>query len=192
VGETPWVGQLPPGKHQLWLGRSGYTDLEREIELPAAHASELTLSLVLATPSSFATAPAANAPPARPFLVPIVPQTGSSARDGASALRPWAWLTLGVGAGALIAAGGFELARRSSEDDARSAGSQLAYADALETMQSRRTTARILAGIGAVAVSGGGVLLLVSRPRSAQRATWATSLVCAPESCLGKAEVALP
>src|SRR6185436_8714118 len=91
--------------------------------------------------------------PRWPLQPAAPPEPGAS--SGGAKLKPWAWATLGVGAGALLAAGGFELARRASERDARGADSQIEFSHALDTMHSRQTAARVFAGVGAAAVVSG-------------------------------------
>jgi hypothetical protein len=59
------------------------------------------------------------------------------------------------------AAGVFELSRRSAEQDARDARTQLAHQDRYASMESRQTTARVLAGVGGVGLVVGGTLLVL-------------------------------
>jgi hypothetical protein len=73
----------------------------------------------------------------------------------------WPWVTLGAGGAALGGALVFELLRRGAESDAESDDTQIGYQDALDTMESHQTTARILAGVGGALVITGGVLLAI-------------------------------
>jgi hypothetical protein len=65
----------------------------------------------------------------------------------------------GAGVAALGGAVTFELLRASAEDDAKSDPTQVGYEDKLDRMESRRTTARVLVGVGGALVVTGGVML---------------------------------
>ena len=68
---------------------------------------------------------------------------------------------MGAGVATLGGALTFELLRQSSERAAEDDPTQVGYHDHLETMKSRRTTARVLAGVGGALVVTGGVLLTI-------------------------------
>jgi hypothetical protein len=72
-------------------------------------------------------------------------------------------VSLGVGAVTLGGAFTFEMLRRSAEDEAKTEPTQLGFQSALDTMESRKTIARALLGVGGAAIVAGGVLLLVDR-----------------------------
>jgi hypothetical protein len=55
----------------------------------------------------------------------------------------------------------FEMLRRSSETDAEMEPTQVGFKNKLDEMEGRRTTARILAGVGGGLVLVGGALLIV-------------------------------
>ena len=53
----------------------------------------------------------------------------------------------------------FEQLRKKSEDDVKNEDTQLARHQAYDSMKNRQTAARVLAGVGGVAILAGGVLL---------------------------------
>jgi hypothetical protein len=75
-------------------------------------------------------------------------------------------VTLGAGGAALGAGLVFELMRRSSEEQAEGETTQIGYKEALDEMESRRTTARVLAGVGGALIVAGGTLLLIDLNRA--------------------------
>jgi hypothetical protein len=171
-GVTPFTGQLAPGKHSVTLSLKGYTDAQQALELDAAHAQDLKLSL----------SPAPEAPPDKS---PAGPADAATDR-GPSGPRfgVWPYVVIGAGAASMAGALGFELARRSAEDAAKQDSTQIGYQDKLETMQSRQTTARILAAAGGALLLTGGTLLvldLTSRPSSKPKA--ALGWACLPDGC---------
>ena len=157
VGVTPWTGDLFPGKHRVGFSLRGYTDQSLEVEL-AGHRSRdvsVTLAAESATPA-VAVAPAAGTS-APPDTAPPRDEAG----QGGSGFGIWPWVTLGAGGAALGGALVFELLRRGSESDAKAENTQIAYQDQLDQMESQKTTARILAGVGGALVITGGVLLAI-------------------------------
>jgi hypothetical protein len=92
-----------------------------------------------------------------------------------------------VGAGGAFLGGalGFELARRSEESDAGSAQTQIEVKEHLDAMDSRKTAARVLVGIGGALVVTGGVLLLFN-DRSEQPPAQ-VGFSCLPGGCLAAA-----
>lgn len=154
VGVTPVTLDVPPGKHHVTLMLRGYTDTERDIDVPAEHAQDVVLELAPA-PEVDHTAPAA-APVAAPAPAPSPP--ADAERHG---LGVWPYVTLGAGAAALAGALTFELLRNSSENAAKDATTQVEYKDHYDTMVSQRTTARVLVGVGGALVVTGGVLLAI-------------------------------
>ena len=154
---TPWTGDLLPGKHRVGLSLRGYTEQSLDVEL-AGHRSRdvsVTLAAESATPA-VAVAPAAGDDRARPTRL-----HRATNRRRASGLGIWPWVTLGAGGAALGGALVFELLRRGSESDAKAENTQIAYQEKLDQMESQKTTARILAGVGGALVITGGVLLAI-------------------------------
>jgi hypothetical protein len=86
----------------------------------------------------------------------------------------------------LGAAVGFEIMRRSAEDDARQANTQVEAKAAFDTMESHQMTSRILAGVGGAALLAGGILLVFDLSRSETESTAAQAAFaggCAPSGC---------
>jgi tetratricopeptide (TPR) repeat protein len=104
--------------------------------------------------------PARQAPATATSVAPIAPRPSAGAAvDETRSVRPPTWIALGVSAGALGAAFGFELARRSSAEEVESAGTQIEHQDRYAAAERNRDLARVLAGLGGAAALTGGVLL---------------------------------
>ena len=172
VGVTPWTGELSPGAHRVLLILRGYADGQREIELPADTPTEMTVRmtqlLTLAPPPGAGTALASAS------LSPSSTPAGKK-------LGVLPWVVLGTGAAALGGSLAFELLRRNAENKAEQERTQVGYQDLLETMQGRRTAARVLVGAGGALVLTGGVMLLLDRPGS--RHATSAGLLCIPGAC---------
>lgn len=149
VGVTPWTGEIAPGKHELELRQSGYAEAKGSFELPADHAIDFELQM-------------------KPGETKVADATGkNNASDKPDkdkgtekkGIGPMTWVAFGVGVGALGGAVVFEQLRKASEDDVKNEETQVARHDAYDSMKSKQTTARVLAGVGAVAILAGGVLL---------------------------------
>ena len=156
VGQTPWTGEIAPGRHIAVLKATGYPDVAKEFVLVTDRAMDLDIALSLAAAGSAAVVLAGNPPsPAQP--------PGGAAPPPATkrGVAPWTFAALGVGVAGLGGALGFELARRSAESSARSDPTQTGYQSALDTMASRATAARALVAVGAVATAAGGVFLVL-------------------------------
>lgn len=161
VGVTPWTGELPPGNHKVSLSLRGYADSERDISLAADHAQDVTFRLQPATEATPTPTPiaAAASPSSTPAPAPATPADVPPAEpEGVGVVT---YVVLGAGVATLGAAGVFEFLRRSAEDDAKNAKTQIEKSDALDTMDSRQTTARVLAGVGGALTIAGGVLLVL-------------------------------
>jgi hypothetical protein len=80
---------------------------------------------------------------------------------------------------------GFELARRSAENDAEHDDTQIGYKEKFDRQQSRQTTARVLAAVGgALAVTGGVLLVIQVTSRDAPTdGTSRIGLSCLPTGC---------
>jgi tetratricopeptide (TPR) repeat protein len=151
VGETPWTGEVKPGRHVAMLERSDYAQTTKDFVLGPERAVDLNIVLSRASGVKSQTG-------GRDVGSASGTEAAGGDRKGAK-VAPWTWAALGVGAVALGAAAGFELARRSAESDAETATTQLDHQSAFEDMESRQTTARILLAVGAAAEVAGGVLL---------------------------------
>lgn len=176
VGVTSWTGEIAPGTHNLLLEHDGYAAREQTFEVPADHAAEISVTLDVAEPVA---PPTGNAekPVATP---PAPPKVENHTPGGNSTFTTLGFIGIGAGGAALGGALVFEILRRSAESDAKSAHTQVGYADHLNTMQSRQTAARVLLGAGVALAVGGGAFLWLGRERRGTN----VGLACAPGGCL--------
>lgn len=149
VGVTPWTGEIAPGAHEAVLQLRGYKEAQQRFDLAADRASDVTVTLEVAPAET-----AAATPVTRDTPTPAAPAEGGG-------VGPATWILLGVGVAGLGTALGFELARKSAEDGAREAPTQVDAAEQLDTMEGRRTAARIFLGVGGAAFLAGGVMLAI-------------------------------
>lgn len=156
MGVTPWTGDLTPGAHHLELRLRGYADAEHEFELPAARAVDVRVALVQDAPS---------AAPVSPRPTPSQPVPDVTPPERSLSRKTWGFVALGAAGAAFGGALTFELLRRSAEQDARDEPEQIAFRDAVDRMESRRTAARIFAGAGAALAVTGGVLVAIDMLR---------------------------
>jgi tetratricopeptide (TPR) repeat protein len=184
-GPTPWTGELAPGNHELTLLKEGYPVAKRGIVLEAAHAAEVSVSLARSEESSAPATSAAAPPTASAGQEPSPTVVGDA--PAKHRFGPLPWITLGVGGAALLAAGGFELARAGAEDDARDAKTQIDYVDRYEAAHSNQTAARILLGVGGAFVVAGGVLVVLDLT-SGKSAPAAAVARCTSERCIASFE----
>jgi len=145
LGVTPLTVELPPGAHVAWLTARGYDDARREFQLAPTTPLDLTFQLIAGSSES------------SPMSSPTRPESNSHRRFG-----PVPWITIGVGAAALVSALGFELARQSAENDARHDQEQLAFEHHVDAMTARQTASRVFLGVGAVLGATGGALLVLN------------------------------
>jgi tetratricopeptide (TPR) repeat protein len=178
-GVTPCTFDLPPGKHHLFLSYRGYADHAREIELGASEPVDVSIALERAAGTDRA------APSPAPVAAAPAPATPAAPAPGTKApgrqLGIWPWVTAGAGAAALGGALTFELLRRSAEEDAESEPTQLGFQSAIDTMESRKNTARVLLGVGGALVATGVVLWLIDS--SGESPVGSVALSCSPERC---------
>jgi len=153
AGAAPITTELKPGAHHVRLELAGHRARDIDLVLDVRTPQDLVLeleALPVQTPKS-AGVPARSDTPAhdehleRPF-------------------GPAPWVVLGAGGVSLLGAFGFELGRRSAESAAER-GTQLDYPAHFDAMQSRQTTARVLAGVGGALLVTGGVLFVLNTPR---------------------------
>jgi|GEM_PF-357767 len=188
VGVTPFTGQLAPGAHKVVLSLRGYAESEQKLELPADRAQVLDVPLVpggsrVAAPAG--AAPGPSALPATTDTSPTSPTSLPAPRASGPKFGIWPWVGLGVGAAALGGSLGFELARRSAENDAERDDTQIGYKEKLDREHSRQTTARVLGAVGGALVVTGGVLLVIqltSHDTSADGPS-RVGLSCLPTGC---------
>lgn len=185
VGVTPWTGEIAPGKHELKLREDGYAEAKGEFELPADHAIDFQLEMKRGeTPVAGVGDGGKNTGSDKPDK-----DTGTKKKG----IGPVTWIAFGVGVAALGGAVVFEQLRKASEDDVKNEETQVARHDAYDSMKSKQTTARVLAGVGAAAILAGGVLLYFdlsggSSEKTAQRAPpprarTRAGVGCGPLSC---------
>jgi tetratricopeptide (TPR) repeat protein len=177
VGITPWTGELQPGSHRLTITLRDYQEHGQSFELPAAQAKDIEVHLEASVASAPPVRPSAAAVPDAFAAAPLESEAAAQARFGF-----WPWVALGAGGAALVGSLGFELARRSAEDDTRVAD-HAAYFDSYDRMEARKNTARVLLGVGSALSITGGVLLYLDR-----RSTNSAALTCGPDLCGARVE----
>ena len=173
VGVTPWTGDLVPGAHRVTLELKGYEASTRDVELESNDALDVELALSRAVEEE-------RAPAQVPAPIPDRPKE----REQGQSFGVWPYVALGAGAAALGGALYFEISRKSAEDDARGEPTQIGYQEAYETMQSRQTAARVLAGVGGALALAGGTLLVIelaAKPKDGARTE--AALACGALGC---------
>lgn len=150
VGVTPITREIAPGKHRLLLRLSGYVDKRAEVQLEPQTPQDLRLQLEAAAPAA-------------PVSVPL-PANAAGAPDQGPRFGVVPYVLMGAGAASLLGALGFELSRRSADTAAEEAP-QNEFEARYDTMESRQTTARVLAGVGGALLVAGGVLFVVDLQR---------------------------
>jgi tetratricopeptide (TPR) repeat protein len=168
VGVTPWTAELTPGAHTAALHLGGRVDVVRRFQVPVNDAIDVQVALQTEptrTPESTAiarhgTPGSLETPPQRPLSQPARP------------LRTVGIVAMSAGGAALGGALAFELLRRDAEQKAHSEHEQIRFAQDIDTMESRRTAARVLGGVGAGLAAIGGVLFFLhpSEPPAQDRA----------------------
>jgi hypothetical protein len=97
--------------------------------------------------------------------VPIEPTGAAGASPSPAPARPLRILGISaLGAGGLALGGAlvYEMLRRDAQHDAENEHVQIRLADDLDKIQSRRTAARVLGGLGAGLAAAGAILLIVN------------------------------
>lgn len=154
LGVTPLTVELPPGAHTALLSLRGYSDAPSDFTLPAATPLDISVTLHPA-----------------PKQVAAAPASGSNAELGKRRFGIVPYVTLGVAGAFLGAAAVAELSRRSAQSSAKNEPVQIRFQNDLDDVDSRRTAARVLLGVGTVlAVTGGALLLLNTRVSPESRA----------------------
>jgi hypothetical protein len=146
--------------------------LDVSVHLEPAPATPAAAAVVAPDPAA---APQAATEPAKEAPAP--------AAQGKK-LGVWPWVTLGAGAALLGGSLAFELMRRSAESDAEGESTQIGFKEAIDTMESHETTARILLGVGGAVVLTGGVMLLLDSGGSSKTSV---GLGCLPGGCAVRA-----
>jgi tetratricopeptide (TPR) repeat protein len=187
-GVTPYTGELAPGAHVLELRLRDHHDTWRELSLPAEHAIDVDVTLVPTegdtpadgTRSATRLVPEPALERAAPGSPPALPER--FAPEPVPTASWWTWGLFGGSAALLLGSGAVELSRRGLEGEARDTTTQVDYARRYAEVESRRDTARVLAGLGALLGVAGGVSLYFDlREPGPDGAT--VGLGCALESC---------
>jgi hypothetical protein len=162
---TPWTGDIPPGAHSVQVSLRGYADSQQEVTLPADESLDVTIRLQPATqapaapPTTSAGAQAKSGPNATPATAPTSDvDTKPKQPEG---IGIFTYVVLGAGVATLGAGGAFEYLRRSSEQDAKDATTQVEFVNARDEAEQRQKVARILTGVGAAITLTGGVMLAI-------------------------------
>jgi hypothetical protein len=157
LGITPFTAEIAPGSHQVTVSLDGYSVAQQSFELRPDRSMDVEVAL---TAEQAKEVDAVLAPkPVQPFaLAPRIVVGSVVPRRRKGGVKPWTWVTVGMGAALLGGATIFELRRRSAEDEARNSP-QLYYQSHFDQMESEKTRARVLAVAGSVvAVAGLGLL----------------------------------
>jgi tetratricopeptide (TPR) repeat protein len=169
VGVTPWTGDIPPGHHKVELTLRGYSDSTTELDLGPERAQDLVIRLTEAPARADVPGGGAAAPVTVITQAPSTAGQPQSEQKGGLGILPI--VVLGAGGAVLGGALTFEILRQSSERQAKRESMQVPFKEKLDAMESRRTTARVLLGIGGGLVLAGGALLVVdivsSKPKKA-------------------------
>jgi len=168
LGTAPLTTELAPGAHHVRLELIGYRVAEADVVLDARTPRDVELKLE-------------GLPVERPKPAAAGPsnQPSGPAERVVRPFGPAPWVALGVGGASLLGALGFELGRRSAESAAKG-GTQVEYPAHFDAMQSRQTTARVLAGVGGALLLTGGVLFVLNAPRKRGAEL---AVRCAPSGC---------
>ena len=197
LGLTPFTTELPPGSHVASLNLDGHEPTQKSFELRADRSMDIDVTLTASRAEAASTGPvnaaptdvsgvsdasAADATTNQRQQVDTAPPQSNVSGDSAPVspqrsptVKPWTWISLGVGTALLGGALGFELKRQSDEDAAKTAP-QATYLDHYERMESSQTFARIFVAAGAI-VSATGLTLLtldLTRGGSVRHATFGT------------------
>jgi tetratricopeptide (TPR) repeat protein len=207
LGTTPIYIDLAPGKHHLEFHRKGYESASLDFELSTQQPLNVMTSLIEAREGSpqaaNADASAASATAATAAQSVTQQENASSeetqAPAGATEPSPPANpqrdattnLLRGIGFGALGGsvltlgtAVAFELMRSHSESRARQQRQQIAFKDAIDTMNSQQTVARVFAVSAGVLAAAGGVLLVLAAERTESAPNrGGVAVACSPTAC---------
>ena len=181
VGTTPWTGEIAPGSHVLSWTLAGRASESRTIDLPSDHAIDVAVELQPQEESEPSATPSPGPAPSAPARA-VAASTREAKPDNRKLFTTLGWVGVAAGGAALGGALVFELLRESAESAAMSDHTQVGYADKLDTMDGRKTAARVLLGVGGGLVATGGALLWLGHgpARSVQTAI---AVTCGPGAC---------
>lgn len=196
LGTTPIYVDLPPGSHHLEYHLQNYESAALDFELSPQQPLNVMTTLVpaqngnvaAAAPTPAEVAAEAPAPSDAAGTGPAAPALADSAqptRDGTTTyLRTFGFAALGGSVVTLGTAVAFELMRSHSESRARQQRQQIAFKDAIDTMHTQQTFARVFAVSAGVLAAAGGVLLVLAAQREKSEPTpEGATLACAPTGC---------
>jgi tetratricopeptide (TPR) repeat protein len=175
LGMSPFTTELVPGNHSVSLTLDGYEPAQKTFELRTDRALDVEVELTAKRETTPTTAPLASQ--STVFFAPTqstLSLQGSVKLEAPSSrpiaqVKPWTWIGLGLGAALFGGAIGFEVKRRSEEDDARTALAQKNrndYVSHWDAMDSSMKTARVLLVAGSVTTVVGLTLLTFDLRRS--------------------------
>ena len=159
MGLTPFTLELKPGRHRYQLAAPERATVDATFELRP----DRSLDVVVELGPAQAPTPAADGA-AAVVLIPAAPRAPASEPGLVEGIGTWTWVSLGAGALLLGGAAGVELKRRQIEDELHDV-SQVRFQERYDSMSAHQTTARVLFGLGAAALTLGGVLFVLDSNR---------------------------
>jgi hypothetical protein len=182
IGVTPVTLEVPPGQHALKLRASGHRSVDARVDL--SREQPLEVAFALEPEREEASFERAQLLPASANGRMASPHTARSSSDRPGAvMRTVGIAALGASVAALGGAVTFEILRSKAESQAKQEREQVSAADQLETMRTRQTVARVLAGTGGALAAVGGVLLIAGSITGQERRGQGLALACQPNKC---------
>ena len=165
LGITPFTTEITPGSHQASLALEGYEVALKSFELRPDRSMDLEVTLVATAHHSSPVAPVVQTSATQAGIAPVPSPLRATAsptepEQRAARVRPWTWVSFGVGTALFGGALYYELRREKADSDAHAA-SQSDYQSLYDRMHTSQSTARILAVVGSVAIATGVILLTV-------------------------------
>ncbi len=149
------LGKLEPGTLHVTVQLDGYLSEEHTIEVRAGRTAALDVTLK----RDPAAAPAAPPPAA---VVAAAPEPSTELTGS-----PWPWATAGVGVALLAGGGVLTVLASSDRDDASKLPPTAARDDLVESFEVKRDLSYAAYGVGAAAVVGGVLWMLLDAPPEA-------------------------
>ncbi len=175
MGLSPWTGELPPGNHEVMVKLGGFETAQRDFDLPADRAIDVSVTLVEETQEVVAGPPEDAKKPVEIVKPPWYQD-----------VRPVTWGVMAVGVGSLGVAVLSELSRDSARDDLRNDNLSTQEADELQELAaSRRVRADsfLLLGLGMCVTSGVLVYSDLVEADERRRELRGISAGCSPDGC---------
>jgi PEGA domain len=196
LGTTPIYVDLPPGAHHLEYHLQNYESAALDFELSPQQPLNVMTTLVPRSANGAVAEAAAPAPaevaaeaatPAESTdtLPPPLAAPAPKRDETTTYMRSFGFAALGGSVVTLGTAVAFELMRSHSESRARQQRQQIAFKDAIDTMHTQQTLARVFAVSAGVLAAAGGVLLVLAANRENNEPTPETgaAIACAPAGC---------